>query len=81
MSNLLKYTVPTWNDHVYGYNDDTLRIKTTDSVIRIFGVLNESISESLMGKIINGDSVRMSKSDLGKFVGSTDINLDAVYDA
>lgn len=81
MSNLLKYTVPTWNDHVYGYNDSTLRIKTTDSVIRIFGILNESIAESIMGKIINGDSVRMSKTDLHKFVGSTDINLDTVYNA
>ena len=81
MSNLLKYTVPTWNDHVYDYNDSTLRIKTTDSVIRIFGILNESIAESIMGKIINGDSVRMSKTDLHKFVGSTDINLDTVYNA
>lgn len=81
MSNLLKYTVPTWNDHVYEYNNNTLDIKTCDSVIRIFGILNESISESIMSKIINGDSVRMSKTDLHKFVGSTDINLDTVYNA
>lgn len=80
MSNLLKYTVPVWNDLVYDYKYFTLDIKTCDSVIRIFGMLNEdSANEALMSKIINGNSITISRSKFGMFAGGNDIDLEAVY--
>ena len=82
MSNLLKYTVPTWNDHVYGYNDSVLDIRTSDSVIRIFGMLDRnSANEELMGRILNNGSVTISLQDLYMFAGGADLNLKLVYDA
>ena len=85
MSNLLKYTVPTWNDHVYDYNNDTLDIKTCDSVIRIFGMLDRgSDNEDLMARILHNSSVTISMPDLLRFEGSDigdSLNLNLAYDA
>lgn len=80
MSNLLKYTVPTWNDHVYGYNDSTLDINTCDSVIRIFGMLNlTSANEELMRRLGAGGTETVSISDLSRFYGGDKLNLESVY--
>ena len=82
MSNLLKYTVPTWNDHVYDYNDSALDIKTSDSVIRIFGMLNVDLAnEELIKKLIGGNTEIISISDLNRFVGGDKLNLQLVYNA
>ena len=82
MSNLLKYTVATWNDHVYDYNDSTLHIKTSDSVIRIFGMLNVDLAnEELIKKLIGGNTETISISDLNRFVGGDKLNLQLVYNA
>lgn len=82
MSNLLKYTVPTWNDHVYNHNDSVLDIRTCDSVIRIFGMLDrDSANEELMGRILNDGSVTISLQDLYMFVDGANLNLKLVYDA
>lgn len=82
MSNLLKYTVPTWNDHVYSYNDSVLDIRTSDSVIRIFGMLDKnSANEELMGQILNDGSATISLQDLYIFAGGANLNLKLVYDA
>ena len=85
MSNLLKYTVPTWNDHIYGYNDSVLDIKTCDSVIRIFGVLDRgSDNEDLMARILRNSSVTISMPDLLRFEGSDigdSLDLQLAYDA
>lgn len=85
MSNLLKYTVPTWNDHVYDYNNDTLDIKTCDSVIRIFGMLDRgSDNEDLMARILRDSSVTISMPDLLRFEGSDigdSLDLNLAYDA
>lgn len=82
MSNLLKYTVPTWNDHVYGYNDDTLDVRASDSVIRIFGVLiGNSYNQDLMNKILNSSSETLSMQDLYRFYGGVELNLSLVYQA
>ena len=82
MSNLLKYTVPTWNDHVYDYNDSTLDIRTSDSVIRIFGILDRNVdNEDLMGQIFNDGSVTISLQNLYIFAGGANLNLKLVYDA
>ena len=76
MSNLLKYTVPTWNNHVYNNNDSVLDIKTSDNVIRIFGMLNED--SELIGKLmIKGLTVTISNLD--SFIGQNNSNLEAVY--
>lgn len=80
MSNLLKYTVPTWDDHVYGHNNRTLKIKTSDSVIRIFGMLSEDPNnEELINKIIIGNTITVSLSDLNRFNGGANLNLETVY--
>ena len=83
MSNLLKYTVPTWNDHVYGYNNSVLDIRTCDSVIRIFGMLTEknTNNEEAMAKILHDGSVTISMPDLNRFAGGTNLDLNFVYDA
>ena len=82
MSNLLKYTVPAWNDHVYSYNDDTLDIKTCDSVIRIFGMLKvDSANEELMRRLVVGGTETISISDLNRFAGGDKLNLESVYNA
>ena len=85
MSNLLKYTVPTWNDHVYDYNDSVLDIKTCDSVIRIFGMLDRgSDNEDLMNRILHDSSVTISMPDLLRFEGSDigdSLDLNLAYDA
>ena len=82
MSNLLKYTVPTWNDHVYGYNDSVLDIRTSDSVIRIFGILDRSVdNENLMSQILNNGSVTISLQNLYIFADGANLNLKLVYDA
>ena len=82
MSNLLKYTVPTWNDHVYGYNDSVLDIRTSDSVIRIFGILDRNVdNEDLMGQILNNGSVTISLQNLYIFADGANLNLKLVYDA
>ena len=82
MSNLLKYTVPTWNDHVYGYNDSVLDINTCDSVIRIFGMLDGNPSnEEIMGRILNSGSATISLQNLYMFAGGANLNLKLVYDA
>lgn len=82
MSNLLKYTVPTWNDHVYSYNDSVLDIRTSDSVIRIFGILDRGLdNEDLMGQILNDGSVTISLQNLYIFADGANLNLKLVYDA
>ena len=82
MSNLLKYTIPTWNNNVYDSKYSTLNINTSDSVIRIFGMLNwDSDNETLMDKILNVNSATISISDLNRFAGGTKIDLQAVYSA
>lgn len=82
MSNLLKYTVPTWNNHVYGYNNSALDIRTCDSVIRIFGMLNPDLAnEELMKKLVIGNTETISISDLNRFAGGDKLNLESVYNA
>ena len=82
MSNLLKYTVPTWNDHIYGYNDSVLDIRTSDSIIRIFGILDRGVdNENLMGQILNDGSVTISLQNLYIFADGANLNLKLVYDA
>lgn len=83
MSNLLKYTAPTWNDHVYGYNNSVLDIRTSDSVIRIFGMLNFDLvaNEELMRKLVVGNTETISISDLNRFAGGDKLNLESVYNA
>lgn len=81
MKNLLKYTVPTWNDNIYDSKYATLDINTSDSVIRIFGMLNEDAdNEGLMYKILNDNSTTISISELVRFIGGDHVNLNAVYD-
>ena len=82
MSNLLKYTVPTWDDHVYSYNNSVLDIRTCDSVIRIFGMLNPDLAnEELMKKLVIGNTETISISDLNRFAGGDKLNLESVYNA
>lgn len=82
MSNLLKYTVPTWNDHVYGYNNDTLDIKTCDSVIRIFGIFTRDADNiETMTRILHDSSVTISMPDLLRFEGGDGLDLKLAYDA
>lgn len=81
MKNLLKYTIPTWNDNIYEDRYGILNINTSDSVIRIFGMLNwDSSNEQLMDKILNVSSATISISDLNRFAGGTKIDLNTVYD-
>ena len=82
MSNLLKYTVPTWNNHVYEYNNDTLDIKTCDSVIRIFGMFTRHTDNiETMAKILHDSSVTISMPDLLRFEGGDGLDLELAYDA
>ena len=82
MSNLLKYTVPIWNDHVYCYNDSVLDIKTCDSVIRIFGMLDRgSDNEGLMARILHDNSATISMPDLVRLEGGNGLDLNLAYDA
>lgn len=82
MSNLLKYTVPVWNDNIYNYNDNVLDIKTCDSAIRIFGMLNEdSTNEALIRSLVSGSAITVTISNLDRFIGQNNSNLEAVYNA
>lgn len=82
MSNLLKYTAPVWNDNIYNYNDNVLDIRTCDSVIRIFGMLNLDLAnEELMKKLVVGNTETISISDLNRFAGGDKLNLESVYNS